>query len=182
MTANPEPRRDPAADGDPPCPGGRRRRHGGLAVLAALLLGAVGGAGLSAALEARAHGGHGGEHGAARAERVQARALDRAQWVLAAVDATPGQQQRVAAIVRELLGGMAPLLQTHRETRRALLEALSRPQVDRDALEKIRRTELGLFEQASGRLVSALADTAEVLTAAQRRRILEHLGRGHHRH
>jgi hypothetical protein len=44
---------------------------------------------------------------------------------------------------------------------------MTQPAVDRAALEELRRYELQLAETASGRIVTALADVADVLTPEQ---------------
>jgi len=57
---------------------------------------------------------------------------------------------------------------------------LAQPTIDRATLGDIRHAELQLADTASERLVTALADVAEVLTPEQRTRLLEFTSRWHH--
>ena len=72
-----------------------------------------------------------------------------------------------------------------REGREALIEALTRETVDREALEALRQNKLATADRASQRLLTALADAADVLTPVQRQELaaeLESHWRHHHRH
>jgi periplasmic protein CpxP/Spy len=95
------------------------------------------------------------------------------RWVLGTVDATPEQQERVKAIAVGALDDLLPLRERHHANRTTLHAALAGATVDRAALEAARRDELKLAEEASVRLVSAIADAAEVLTAEQRAQLAE---------
>ena len=147
---------------------GRRTR---LTVLVVTLLGAgiLLGAGVTA--QAARYGWHGmGHHwGHAKTEeQVRERALDKTAWVLGRVDATPGQQQAINAIVTALVGDLYPLRSASRDQRRALITELARPEVDAEALETIRSEGIGLADQASRSLVTAVVDASRVLTPEQR--------------
>jgi Spy/CpxP family protein refolding chaperone len=52
--------------------------------------------------------------------------------------------------------------------------------VDRAGLEEIRKAEIALADEASKKLVQALADVSEVLTPEQRQALLEHAQRFRH--
>ena len=103
-----------------------------------------------------------------------------AGWVLDRMDATEDQETRIQAILDDSVGEMFGMRKEHRANRDALIELLSEPNIDRQALEALRRNELQLAEAASTRMVVALADVAEVLTVEQRREMLEHITSHHH--
>jgi Spy/CpxP family protein refolding chaperone len=76
---------------------------------------------------------------------------------------------------------MAPLREKHREARRAVMELLAKPNVDRAAIEAIRAQEIQSADAMSRRFVQSLADVAEVLTPEQRAQLAEKMKsrRGH---
>lgn len=100
------------------------------------------------------------------------------KWALKDVDATEEQQAKVSAIVGSALTDLHGLKERHLAHRDEFRAQLTAASVDRDALERIRKAELGLAEDASRRLVAALADAAEVLTPEQRKALAER----HERH
>ena len=101
------------------------------------------------------------------------------------IDATDDQREKVHAIAAATLADMEEFRDFGREGRQALIEALTQETVDREALETLRQNKLAAADRASQRLLTALADTAEVLTPAQRQELaaeLESHWRHHHRH
>jgi Spy/CpxP family protein refolding chaperone len=65
-------------------------------------------------------------------------------------------------------------------------ELFSASSIDRTAIEKLRAEHIGLAETATKRIAQAIGDAAEVLTAEQRRTLVEriaawHQGFGWHR-
>ena len=101
------------------------------------------------------------------------------------VDATDDQREKVHAIATAALADMEEFRNLGREGRQALLEALTQETVDREALETLRQNKLATADRASQRLLTALADAAEVLTPAQRQELVtewESHRRHHHRH
>lgn len=95
------------------------------------------------------------------------------------IDATDAQKQLIAPIVKGAARDLLPLRPKMHEARRRAVELLSQDTVDRAALETLRADHLRVAEQASRRLVEALADVADVLTPEQRRQLAEHIGRWH---
>ena len=91
------------------------------------------------------------------------------------VDATDEQREQVRAIATAALADMDEFRDFKREGRQALVAALTRGTVDREALEALRQSKLAAADRASQRLLSALADAADVLTPAQRAELAEEL-------
>jgi protein CpxP len=89
------------------------------------------------------------------------------------VDATDAQKQQLGPIVKAAARDLLPVRDRMREARGQAMTLLSQPTVDRAALETLRATQLQLAEQASRRLVQALADVADVLTPEQRKQLAE---------
>jgi Spy/CpxP family protein refolding chaperone len=128
------------------------------------------------------HGGPGfrGHHHMAEPELAAERAEFMTDWLLKRIDASPEQRQQVKGIVQPAVKDLLQVRQQHQEHRQAWLEALSQPTINRDSLAELRREGMQLMEQATDRLVTALADVAEVLTPEQRARLLEFASRFHH--
>lgn len=167
---------------------GNRKHHLGrrarltVAVVTLVGIGAVLGAGATAQAS-RMGGWHGMSHhwrGAASEEQVRERALDKAAWALGRIDASAEQETRINGIVASLVEDLYGLRAEHQEHRRQLISELARPQVDREALEKIRGDEMALAEAASRTLMNAVADATEVLGVEQREELAAMIGR--HRH
>ena len=100
------------------------------------------------------------------------------------IDATPEQQQKLAAIAKQAARDLAPLRGQAMQTRREALELFTAPQVDRAAIEKMRLAKLQHADAASRRITQALADAAELLTPEQRKKAAAHAARmrGRRRH
>ncbi len=136
------------------------------------LAAALGGVALASGCGGRAHahgwwgGGHG--HHAMDPQAAGERAEFATDWVLNKVNATDAQRTQVKAIVKSAVNDLMPLRDAHRNARKAVMELLAQPTIDRAKLEELRRVELQRAEAASQRLVQAIADAAEVLTPEQR--------------
>ena len=169
---------------------GRRSLWGGVivtALLAALLLG---GAIVSVPLAATAGawfgrlGGHGcghARHGHGDPERMREHLDFAAGWVLRRIDGTDEQRQQVVATLEGFIDQVHPLAEQHRAHRDSLLAELSRPSIDREAIQELRRAEMELAQIVSTQLVDALTDVAQILTPEQRLELIE-LAKQHHRH
>ena len=93
--------------------------------------------------------------------------------MLAEVEASDDQRDQVHAIVTAAIADMGEFREFKREGREALVEALTKETVDRAELEALRRQKLDVADRASQRLLTALADAADVLTPGQRAELAE---------
>ncbi len=177
-------RRDAGKDAGSGRRDGKRRARGWIAALALLGLGAAGGALTTIAVDAGAHGGWGHRHHWRGHTTDAAQATERLQhassWVLGRVDATEEQRERIDAILAAAVEDIFPMRAEHYAHRRDLIAELSRPQVDRAGLERVRVAELALAEQATARLLDATVAIADVLDPEQRQRLVERFAK--HRH
>jgi Spy/CpxP family protein refolding chaperone len=87
------------------------------------------------------------------------------------IDATTEQQDKLRAIVRDVVKDLLPMREKIMSARGTARDLLTRETVDRVAIEKFRTDMLATHDTVSKRLVQAVADAAEVLTPEQRRRI-----------
>jgi Spy/CpxP family protein refolding chaperone len=159
----------------------------------AALLGLAGLASVTPQVWAHAVGGHGFGHGFGghghrgfgaqilkdpdAAKRHAGMAVE---WVLRGVDATEEQKQQAKKIADRLIDQLGPVAAKHQEQRQAIARELGKAQIDREALERLRRIELSLADEASKVAVDAFADLAETLTPEQRQELLSFAGRFHH--
>jgi len=164
----------------------RRSRHGFFTgVLVGGLSGLVLAGGLATVTVAaggsmlsRMHG-HGWRGGAHDPEQVRERAELTAEWILKSVNATAAQQDQVRAILGDSIDTLVPIAENHRDYREELRAELSRPTIDRAALEGIRESGVGLMDQVSREMIDTVAAVAEVLTPEQRQELLEMAERFH---
>ena len=133
-------------------------------------------------------GAWGGWHRGADSSDPQAmerRAEASVRWMLADIDASEEQQKKITEIMTTAMRELRPLREQGREARRQAIEILSKPQVDRGALEALRAKQVQLADQVSRRITQSLADAAEALTPDQRAKLAERMesrrGRWHGR-
>lgn len=169
-----------------PSPGRRRFMIG---VLTGGLVGSL----LAGSLNVFSHPPHGpggwfGGHGPWGQQRHSMHDTDMAgerlafatDWLLTRIRATAEQRQQVQTIVQETVSTLGQVKDQHQKHRQALLEALGQATIDRDALRNVRTAEVQLLDQASNRLVEAVAEIAEILTPEQRTELLSFMARFHH--
>ncbi|HZX91723.1 MAG TPA: hypothetical protein VFE67_13870 [Rudaea sp.] len=161
---------------------GRRK----VAIVAAVLGGialTVGAVAQNAAPGGFHHGHHGAQMANASPADVAAHVDQMLQHIFTETSATPAQQAQIAPLVQ---GTATDLLQLHDQfhTEHAqMLALLTADTIDRAALENARVAQLNVLDRASRDLVQLLADTAGVLTPAQRKALADklaaHLGASH---
>ena len=118
-----------------------------------------------------------GHHGPMNPEEMRARLEFGTDWILNKVEATPAQREQVKAAMLGAVKDLEPLGESHRANREAFSAALAADTIDRAKLESLRVAELQLAERASQRMVQALADAADALEPAQRRKLAEMAGK-----
>ena len=168
-----------------PKPAGKPRRPWRRVAIATLIGGLVAGVGFNALAHGGPFGGHRGWHmgaGQMDPESLQRRTEAMAKFWLADVDASEAQQKRIAEIMALTMKELAPLREKHMEARKQVMSELTKPQIDRAALESIRAQELALAEQFSRRITQSIADAAEVLTPEQRAKLAEKMAQRRERH
>jgi Spy/CpxP family protein refolding chaperone len=128
-------------------------------------------------------GGHGRHAFGARLMEDPAGAKQHAgmavEWVLRGVDATEEQKQQAKGITDRLIDQLGPLAEKHREHREAMARELAKPEIDRAALERLRREEIALADEASKLAVASIADLGDVLTPEQRAELIRFAHRFH---
>lgn len=154
--------------------GGPRRK--GLVVAAVLVATGLVGFGIGKA--ASGHFGHRFGHGFGMHRTLDADAIIRQTdagvgRVLGKVDASAEQKTKVADITKAAIKDLLPLRDTHTAVRDKLAAALKAEKIDRAQIEQLRTEELALAETLSKRAAQALADMADVLSPAQRAKLVE---------
>jgi protein CpxP len=134
--------------------------------------------GAKAYVFARAVGWH---HGwGESSEEMAARIEHGVKYVLSEVDATADQKTKVIAIMQAAAQDVHGLHDQHLAARTQIHDILSANAIDRERLENVRADELRLADQASRRIVTAIADAAEVLTPEQRTKLMDEMQKHHH--
>lgn len=155
-----------------------RRRFG---KIAALGFGAMAALGLASHAWAQ-HPGRGGDmmgmHGGGPggqmdAEKMKTFAERRIRRMTSQVGASEAQTNQIVAIMQAAQTDMAATATARQDSRRAIAEALSKPTIDRRALEQLRLQQSQVADRASQRMLQAMADSAEVLDPQQRQKLFE---------
>jgi protein CpxP len=157
--------------------GHRRRGRFFFVLLAALVAGGVGG--YIGKSFAHGHGVMGLSGDPAKVDERVERMVKR---FASKVDATPEQQQKLAAIAKGAAKDITPVRDKLRDARKLAMELARAPAIDRAALEKLRADQLQLADTVSRRMTQALADAAEVLTPEQRQKITGRMAERMERH
>ena len=106
------------------------------------------------------------------------RRLDRA---LDVVKATESQRTAIKNIFARTFAELRPVHQEHRRLHDAIATAFAAPTIDRAGIENLRVQTTKLVDQASQIFSKALLDASDVLSAEQRKALVEHLQEMHGR-
>ena len=106
--------------------------------------------------------GHGGMH---------AMMMGHIEQMLDKVGATPGQKAKIESILHAGFASMSGAHDDMQQTHARLHALLTAPTIDRNALEQLRAAEIAHIDQASRKMVNAMADAAEVLSPQQRAKL-----------
>ena len=161
----------------PPSGGCRGRRHGRRRWFAAGIAALIGLVGFGIG-RVTGHWSHWrasglGMHGPADADAIGRRVDFGVGRILANVDGTPEQKAKIADIAKAAIKDLLPLRAQVTAARDKLAGALKAETLDRAAIEQLRAEQVALMETASKRASQALADTADVLSPAQRAKLVE---------
>ena len=115
------------------------------------------------------HGGMGDMDPAVAAKRIDAMVA----FMLADVDATPEQRDRIAAVLKGAANDLQASRKQHMQARRQSLELLAAPTIDRAQFERLRVDQMQLADSTSRRMLQAMMDSAEILNAEQRAKLVE---------
>ena len=85
----------------------------------------------------------------------------------------PSASRSRRIVAADTAGPRCPCATSTASTATRSWRRLTQPNVDRATLEDLRRAELQLAESASSRIVTALADIADVLTPEQRAELVK---------
>jgi Spy/CpxP family protein refolding chaperone len=181
--ANPAPgNTPPTGDGKRGGCCGRGARRRGLALAAFAVATGLIGFGIGKATGHHRFGHAFGMHRTVDADTILRQTDAGINRVLGKVDATAEQKSKAAEITRAAINDLMPLRNAHTAVRDKLVVALKADKIDRAVIEQLRTEELALAETLSKRAAQALADVAEILTPAQRGKLVENwqarMGRG----
>lgn len=148
-----------------------RRRRWPLVAVAVLAVGLTG----AAATHAFSQHGPWARHGLMGGPFDPAQAEDRADRAIRHLaieaDATPEQQEKLRAIARAAVKDLVPMREKALAARGRAHTLLTQPTIDRTAIEALRTEQMALADAASRRVVQAVTEAAETLTADQRRKL-----------
>ncbi len=164
-----------------------RKRHGFWAgivlggVLGAAIVGGLAWTGSGVLAAGSPFGGwHGrGMRGGFSPEMCRDRAEFMTEWALHRLDATEEQKSKVMAISSAAVNDLCALREKHRGTRDEILNELTKPKVDPEAIESHRKQQIALADEASKIIAGAVTQAADVLTVEQRQQLVDHLKQMH---
>lgn len=130
--------------------------------------GATGGPGGPGAHRHAMMGGEHGHHGGGMDMKWSGRMLD-------AVKATPDQRAQIQKIMESARTDLQAQREAGKALRGQLMQAMTQPNIDANAVEQVRQKMLAQHDQVSKRRMQAMVDAARVLTPEQRKQLSERM-------
>lgn len=147
--------------------------------LRAALLGFAGGAALAAGVSVLAvDGGISAMHHmmVPMSQADMAAHVDKVcQQLYVEVDATDAQKAVLDPIFKQAAADLLPMFQQLHAGHAQVLNLLAAPTIDRAALEQLQATQLAVHDRIAQRMTRLLEDSGDVLTQAQRQKLVAHL-------
>lgn len=104
------------------------------------------------------------------------------QHIYVEAGASPAQQAQIAPLVQTTAANLMQLHNQFHAEHAQMLTLLTQDRIDRTALESSRVAQVAIVDKASQQIVQLIANTADVLTPAQRKTLADklaaHLGSG----
>jgi len=145
----------------------------------ALLLGSAFGAVAQQAAPVRPQG----DQRAIAGRDAQARHPDwRLKRTLTRINASEEQQKKILDIMRQARNDLGALREKRFAARKAIVDLLTKPTIDRAAIEAQRAEQMRLADSGSTLMTKAITDAAEVLTPEQRVAFAKRMQQFRHRH
>jgi periplasmic protein CpxP/Spy len=126
-----------------------------------------------------AHGNMGMHHGGMMSEQGIEMHLDHVQAMLTKIGASDAQKSQIDGILKAGFADMKVAHESHDAAFKQFHELLLAQSIDRAKMEDLRAAQIKNFDDSSRRLVTAIADAAEVLSPDQRAALGEEI-RKHH--
>ena len=123
-----------------------------------------------------------GMHGEFNPEMASKHLRKDVNWVLDDTDASNDQKAKVNDIMQAALQDLLPLHQQIADAHKQVAQLMSQATIDRAALEQVRVNQMALMDTASKRLTQAIEDAGDVLTPAQRQKLIAEHQRHHQDH
>lgn len=121
----------------------------------------------------------GGNHHGHMAGRGAKDHLEHMQVMLTQIGASDAQKAQIEGLLEPALEEMKAAHDAHSAAFKQFHDEITAPSIDRASLESLRAGQLKSLDQASRRLVTAIADAAEVLSPDQRAALAKQIVKHH---
>ena len=101
--------------------------------------------------------------------------------ILGRVQASAEQKTKIGNTIKAILKQAPDFRKGHEEARDAFIKALKSETVDKAELERLRADRIKAIDEASKKVVQAIGEVADTLTAKQRQELVEFAERSHGR-
>lgn len=154
----------------------RALRWGKRALIGTLLVGLGVTAGTGFTINAvQAHFWRGFDQQTMSTEEISSRVDRRVERILSRINGTAEQKQKIAEIAKGAITDLQALGFAPRDVRGKAIELLGADTFDPAALETLRAEQAAKFDTASKRIVQAVSEAATVLSAEQRKQLVENM-------